>query len=613
MVLSLLVFIAIALVIYFHYLQGLFSAAISAILAIACALAAIGWYEPVVAMLPRSQFSDQMSAVVLVGLFVIPYIILRTIFDRLVPGNVRFPSTIDKVGAGAMGLIAAICAIGVLLLAVQSMPIGARILWKDRFPVERDKVTQIRTPERSRQEDATFDELDPEAFQNDDSSGVIIPADSILLSLVKHVSEAGSAYDGPLSTGRPFGAIHPDLTQELYGQRIGVQEAAQHTASFDGVNVQGVFTAPSFATQDQESMGSGYRAKGSPSSFMDKLSKGKPEGGRMLLVVRVRFAEGDADKGNNMFSFSPGSVRLVAKVKDEYRNYFPIGTVEGGKLWVNAPDDYLFAAVGKGADLVFEVDEDAVTSDSGSRKMAPGTFIEVKRYARAPLAGKPVTDFASAPSPKDIQLVRKGAAPGAAPSNPTNASQQPAVATDSPLDIDGQPAITGQLFTPIGTGSTNKDEPDGLAEWGQFSLKDGLFTKLELEPSRGLRVLASAPGPVNALSVPDGKRLIQVHARPHGDNTWAWAAAVSEYKLVDGGGQKYAPAGFLAKLDDNGQERLLGRYYTTKSASTYSPPTEAAKMRTTEVWLLFIVPPGIELRAMNFRDREVRPLPMPVP
>src|SRR3954470_22213085 len=104
MLFSLFVIVFVGIIAYWHYLQGFFSAAISAILAIIAALVALGYQEEVVNLL-GGKFSDQAHAMVLVALFAVTYLVLRVIFDKAIPGNVRFPVLLDRIGAPIMGII----------------------------------------------------------------------------------------------------------------------------------------------------------------------------------------------------------------------------------------------------------------------------------------------------------------------------------------------------------------------------------------------------------------------------------------------------------------------------------------------------------------------------
>src|SRR5688572_6796514 len=170
MIFSLLVIIFIGLIAYWHFLQGFFSSAISAILAIIAALIAVGLQEQVAFML-QGQMNDNINAIAMVVLFALSYGLMRVIFDWLIPGNVRFPVLVDKIGAPIMGIIAGIFATGVLVIAAQTLPFGPSIAGYQRYPAAFDKTIIIRVQGKYGDVDAFYDEIDHEKFvQNNDPS-----------------------------------------------------------------------------------------------------------------------------------------------------------------------------------------------------------------------------------------------------------------------------------------------------------------------------------------------------------------------------------------------------------------------------------------------------------
>src|SRR5687768_16633554 len=114
MILNLLIIIIVGLVAYWHYLQGFFSAALSAVIAIVAAVVALAFHEQVGQMFNQGKFNTQAHGLVLVCLFAATYLVLRILFDKLVPGNVQFPVALDKAGSIACGIIAGLCGGGIV-------------------------------------------------------------------------------------------------------------------------------------------------------------------------------------------------------------------------------------------------------------------------------------------------------------------------------------------------------------------------------------------------------------------------------------------------------------------------------------------------------------------
>ena len=121
-----LILLALALLIgiaFFQVIQGLFSAMIMAILTVLSAAAALGYYE----LLAEVFYEDapaHVDAAALIALFVIPLLILRTVFDMFIKGNVVLGVWADRIGGGILGLITASVTVGILMIALQMLPFG---------------------------------------------------------------------------------------------------------------------------------------------------------------------------------------------------------------------------------------------------------------------------------------------------------------------------------------------------------------------------------------------------------------------------------------------------------------------------------------------------------
>src|SRR5687768_12573703 len=127
MIFGIVILLLVLLVAYFHYMQGLLNGVISAVCAVIAAALALGFHENVIAMVAQGKLADQTHALVLVGMFAAIYLILRVIFDKLVPGQIRFPAIVDKIGGAITGLIAGVFAIGILAIAAQTLPFGPAV------------------------------------------------------------------------------------------------------------------------------------------------------------------------------------------------------------------------------------------------------------------------------------------------------------------------------------------------------------------------------------------------------------------------------------------------------------------------------------------------------
>ncbi|MEA2708114.1 MAG: hypothetical protein QOF78_715 [Phycisphaerales bacterium] len=447
MILSIIILLVLLGIAYFHYAQGLFGATISAVIAIVAAAIAVGYHENLVMALLGGAVGDYANAGALVAIFALVYIIGRVITDKMIPGNIRLPVAVDRVGGAIMGIIAAIFATGIVALAAQALPFGPSVGGHTRYAVEGMREVTVTPTGASRAVDMeVHDQLDEDGFVDEKRKKLLIPVDDMTLSFVQKLS------GGALAGARTLNSVHPDYADELFAQRLGVQLGGKMTA-FNGAGKPaqasladpGVFVVPQDLTKNQID------------AELDDLHTRQvawKKGGRdVQLVLRIMFNKDAADSDGNV-RLAPASVRLVANGT----NYFPVGTLENGQLYSNKVDDFLFVNVkgaDAGADFVFFVNPDDVIAGGASAfaakdaaagakdakdapKIQDGVFVEVKRLARVDLSGKPV--LTSVPKAENVQVERKPklleqrakkAATPAAPAAP-DPEAAPAPATPAP-------------------------------------------------------------------------------------------------------------------------------------------------------------------------------------
>ncbi len=393
MIFSVIILILVAAIAFFHYVQGLFSATISAALIVLSSLLALSYAEPLVqSYFATGRFVDYAYAVVLVALFAAIYIVLRIIFDQVIPGNVRVPVLMDKIGAAAMGIVAGIFGTGVFAIAAESLPFDVSFGMYSLFPIaETDRTAPVHVPGASRNVDAVMGtELDVSSLEQvDQHSATIIPVADALLGLAEHVSDGGS-----LAGERALESVHPDLLQELFGQRLGQPVGDKRVTPAEDITVQDVFVLSEKATFRQFS-------SELPTVRKEEQSERVAASRKRFVVVRVSVNDNAAGAGG-FFRFSTGAVELVAGTGAEgesrqWKDYFPIGTLDGGHiLFVSHPDDPLFLKPSGGnnmIDFVFEVPSEAVlieATPAEPSKVRQGTQIVIKRLARLDLSGREI-------------------------------------------------------------------------------------------------------------------------------------------------------------------------------------------------------------------------------
>lgn len=415
MLFSLLIFALVGAIVFFHYVQGLFSSFLSAVIAAIAAAVALGFHETLVFSISGGRMSDVAHAGLLCGLFGATYAGLRFAFDAMVPGNVNFGVWPDRIGGAVMGLVAAFFTVGVIAVAAQSLPFSPSIMGFARWEVSENRVNLVGVPDWARvgrsgdiiDKLIMHDQLRDARLDPARSTGLLLPVDEFVVGFISNVSA------GSLAGDTRWSSIHPDYLTQLFAQRLGIQPGAKRTAfpqnRLDQIEVLGLARLPAAGIPQIDGELREFRPQTGDSGFEPTL---RADAGRALVMIRT-IVRNDATDSDNRVRFSLSSFRLVANGK----NHFPIALLQGTNQAIHQrADDFLIMEGGKGVDLIFEVDPDdlvgaEIALDNPEARVARGVFLEFKRLSRADLAGKEVlgpTDFKTDPRTENSVLRRRG-------------------------------------------------------------------------------------------------------------------------------------------------------------------------------------------------------------
>jgi hypothetical protein len=489
---------------------------------------------------------------------------------------------------------------------------------------------------------------------------MLIPLDDMVVGFTKHMSNGGT-----LSNDKPFDSIHPDLSQELFGQRLGIETGGKHTASNNekGAQVEVVQvnvlpnTIPQMIGEFEQIWTDAPK---------DKKLTAQPD--HRLITVTVTF-KNDASDEDHLVRLSPGSVRIVYQSRDgSWKNAFPIGTVQGGKAWRNRVDDFMFIDVSKedrGANFLFDIDQDVIQVQGGAPAkpapgakaqpatvtIAPGTFIEVKRLAKVSLDDAKVvlgmppeqtkyypvrkskfykepaatpdqpapaptptpetttptptpTPETTTPTPAPTDRGRNRGTPAPTTPAPDNAGGG-AAATDSPLV---QPAIVPTPALPVainvGTGDADAEVVTTAAA-GHITGKK--FDILDVDTTSDAAAVSERPTggcAISALFVPAGKRLVEVKAEPKpGADAWAWASELGNFTVTDGAGASVKPSGVCAAVAKaGGPVKLLANYKANGEVTSVNKVDGATP---SDVRLFFLIADGQKPKELQYQGKTV--------
>jgi hypothetical protein len=604
MIFSVVVILFFAAIAYFYYAQGFLTSLLSAVCAVMAAVVAISYHENLEFYAFANRMTDVGAAFSLAVIFAVVFVSTRLILDSAIPGNIRLPVLVDRIGAGVCGVICAIFATGVFAIAAQALPFGPGIMGQSRFKIASARDVHVPTAGQAADEQV-LDQLSSETLKDEDRVSLWLPVDEWVLGFVSYLSDGGS-----LAGDRTLASVHPNYLDELFAQRIGIQAGGAHVAvnspNHETVKVPLAYVAPALAEADGEIP---QLRNGTLSTIKPKL---EPDGKNVILVLRVIFTQNAADD-DKLVRFGMASFRLLANGI----NYTPLGTLDdAGVLRVNMPDDPVFVGVGDGehgADVVFYVPKSdvlqggTVTRTSSGQVLAetfgsfaPGVFLEVKRMALIDLS--PVKLVPPMAPDKTLNVLRKKNLPPAK----VTVALPTELGDDSPFVFDHL-VTAPQLFTPIAIGPYDGDNTTVNFASGSALVSAKQFAKLTLNPTTPLAELPRGDNAIDALVVPPGMKLVQLVGTlpPKSNDPWLWAEHLGDLALVDASGKSYVPSGAIAKGMKSIQPMALGAY--DSSAPVPSIP-KAQDVRPTDVWLLYLVPASATLKELDYQGKRLTPI-----
>jgi len=338
----------------------------------------------------------------------------------------------------------------------------------------------------------------------------------------------------------------------------------------------------------------------------------EPAKDETFLVVRLEFSN-EAGDTDNKVRISPGAVRLLAW-RDEggqkkYLNYTPIGTLEGGHtLARNKADDYMFVPSGKAADFVFKVKRDDVFKDKAG-EFKEGIFVEAKRMARIPLAGL----FAKSPVvySADVEVLRKDSEafkklPKRTEAGDLTASVETVSGPLEKINLE----LKSKIFSKLNPGTYQDGSDVNIGSGGTGTMQQKKFKKLNVDGSQSVKLISTGELATDELFVPDGKKMVQVVAKPpaKGD-AWAWAGELSKFELVDSGGNKYKANGGVARFKESSVDHMVAAYNAEGDVGS----VPRAEGRAIDVWIVYNIPSGTQITGLQYDGKPLADKGIKVP
>lgn len=549
--LSLFLFMVMCAIIFFQWMQGLFSALIMAVLCVLSATVALGAHEMLAESILNDLIGDYGHAVAFVGIFGLSLLVMRLLLDKLIARDTQLPGLIDRAGALAFGMITGLICAGALGIGIQMLPTGPAILGFRRYDEQGQPQHNLW--------------LSPDAFT---------------------VKLCGYLADTTLGGSENWLATHPDFLTELHWLRDTKSGGSRITVGSHSVSIAG-------DAWDTQVLYKFKRAVSRRDTNKFEPTTGPPPGQRWLGVSTKITKDGaDAD---GRFRFSRSQVRLVGETSQGITQQYTLkGVGPYGNMHVLADSEPLWGIESGQHDFIFEVPE-------GFRPR----FLEFKRCARVSLPRNFARDSANLQSrtPANAVALSSPAADSRGRSRRGGRSNRGSTTPVRPLKQDTHfgDALPMTIERYVGS---SIDAGGEILRSGQLAL----YVDHQGDPQSGRNRGGLDPKhtPLKSFQVPSGLRLLQLNVEALHANT-ALAGALNltrrvlrQYRVIDKRNQNYWPAGMIAECDSNG-ERIMEIQYFPDQAELQRALRSFQRIKFNDLTgdyrfvLLFLMPEGTEI------------------
>jgi hypothetical protein len=400
---------------YYHYLQGGFTATISAVCAFLAVLLAFGYYEQAMGLFPPGKMADYAAGMLLIAIYGVSYIVLRVIFDALVPGNIRLPLWVDRGCAVGFGLVAAVLGVGTFVVGAQLLPFGASIGMHANFAIHDRSVVVPRTAvanARSDQDSFIYNQLKEDTLPT--GGGSTLTVDSLVLQIASTAS--GGAFSGDVK----FANANPDLLTTAFANRLGADTGCRRVIINNA-------SAPMVRLDDKGVMSLSANAVSAADAEIKALRPNETsltlpkDSSKQLLVVRLRFDDLTADSDGYVRMTPAASPLLVGG-----QIIYPVGAMtRNGTIALFRIDDQMIISMkeqNRKVDLVYAVPADLIAQHAPNGTFAKGSaYVQAKLFGRVDISGQPL-ETAWTPSTESTVLTKKASPLVTPPASPAPAA-----------------------------------------------------------------------------------------------------------------------------------------------------------------------------------------------
>jgi len=569
-----LLFLGIA---FFQTIQGAYSALIMMVLTFLSAAVAVNFYGPLSKAYLLDLIPEYADTASLMVIFSVTLVVLRTLADSFVRGNIVIWEWPDRIVAGLLSIPTAMVLVGISAIGLQLLPFDTQLMYFNRFNDDNEKWVR---------------------------SGLLF-TDDVAAGMMARFS------GGCLEGSQNFALAHPDWPGEISAQRIAVQRESRHAVMPDTVKVSSLSKreAP-LLVKEFRLQASTYRG-GPQTKTVTVKDKRFAANGYYYLVAKMVLDSKAADPdGKHRFGW--GQIRLVGFNGTDRKtpiNCYAIGVRDPDlpgefnylRVTVEEPppsnDDeaeptfrnygYIArdnSAGSQGIDVVFEVPENFTP-----------WFLEYKRWARTTLPKISNTSPTTDETPKAEGEKRSvGEAGSGMQVEFTIDPARTAFSDELPFTVTSASGA-GKI------GTSDAEISSAKYVRGQISGKVGTSDPDALDGRTGGRMVV-----IKSFDVPQNKRLLRMECvytpmqTQFLQKVFGSVQNVMQKKAISTQGQTYLPVGQYIMVED-GAGKLVELNYDPESEATgrLEPFRDIqlgqVKDKTVRVGFLFLIDPGTEM------------------
>ncbi len=614
MILNLLLIIFLGLMaFYWGSVQGLFSGLLHLIAVIVAGALALALWEPLVLGFLIHRMPEMAWGLGLAGPFILLLAIIRFSMDRLMLANMQFMSIINIIVGGVFGIASGILTAGLILISISMLPLQDDFMgWQPMVLDQKGKA--VANPEGQ----------------------LWVPVDRMTSGFYDSLSA------GALGRGKPISQHRASLVDTAHRARVRLDANASIVALPEGITVDKVYQLPlpvtglngEIAGPISEDVRSGSSSIVMVNTrFEVKPGTFDPDGALRIAPAQVLLITRPTGKTDETLYLQPKAVSVRESGAKRPTVVFLNDSTNSARLNAKGELGWLFALpaehepmylIIRGLRLTLaKIEKPAAPAMVAAIGRLPGDDSDVEDQVIAGKAPpKPGTPGGTRPGGTTTTPPRPGTPGGTRPGGTTTTPPRPGTpggTTTMP------PSTTGTVAQTPGRVGTRADAIQ-LSNMLPTAVSANMLGPIRLEGQAifsGKSDVGASSSNLNAqtrvesIHVPGHRAMVRLKmSRDDAQSIFgrarAQATMLQPIYIVDNNGEQYYPIGYVwVRMAGNGSQMIA--IDRTQEIRTARDLPIAEMQPSEELYLYFLVPKGIQLRAYHLGATIKQDLSLAVP